>query len=214
MNVFPFWGYSRSGNFSKGCAAALVTTENAQEVFQERDAANSSRTVLGALEALAPRDGNCLPLVEMNTALIVPWPFVHLVARSRWGHIAMQASSRWPACSAMPIVRLWRQFELSDNEPNNLVGDVSDDEANLFQTAMFQQIADYLRDNVQTLERPADDPAAERARVGMYVQWLERCVDATAEEAAEGAMFDKVEGRGGHYFKHLGRHGKYFSDFS
>ena len=38
-----------------------MTTENAQEVFQERDAANSSRTVLGALEALAPRDGNCLP---------------------------------------------------------------------------------------------------------------------------------------------------------
>ena len=77
----------------------------------------------------------------------------------------------------------------------------------------FQEIADYLRGNVQTLAQASLDPDDETARVRMFVRFLERCTRATSQEAVEDNMYDAPRGRGGRYFHHLGRHGRYFSDF-
>jgi hypothetical protein len=167
---------------------------------------------------MVPEDANCLSVDDMNTALILPWPFVHLIARGRWQWIAMPSAGRWPQCTALRIVTLWRRFEIADDEPNNLINDedgnaLEAEAGALFQPRVFQQIADYLRDRVGVLETSAIDPETERGRVEMYVHWLERCVAGVSEEAAEGAMYEGMTSRGGRYFKHLGRHARYFSEF-
>lgn len=125
-------------------------------------------------------------------------------------------SSKWPHCSAIQIISLWRKYELSDNEPRNVVDNSAahpEDDADLLQPQMFQQLADYIRDRAGVLTQAADDQAQEEAKLGMYVQWLERCVHATSADAAEETMFEHTEAYHGHYFKHLGRHAKYFSEF-
>ena len=210
----------RSGNYSKSCVAALTTPQNAVSALATRDASDckGELTVLEALRRMVPEDANCLSVDDMNTALILPWPFVHLIARGRWQWIAMPSAGRWPQCTALRIVTLWRRFEIADNEPNNLINDedgnaLEAEAGALFQPRVFQQIADYLRDRVGVLETSAIDPETERDRVEMYVHWLERCVAGVSEEAAEGTMYEGMTSRGGKYFKHLGRHARYFSEF-
>jgi hypothetical protein len=78
---------------------------------------------------------------------------------------------------------------------------------------MLQELADYIRDRATVLEAASEDKQQEQARIGQYVQFLERCVDATSEEAAVDVMFEDTGGFKGNYFQHLGRHAKYFSEF-
>ena len=118
----------------------------------------------------------------------------------------------------MRIVKLWRRFELADDEPDNLINDegvsvLAAENENLFQPQVFQQVADYLRDRAEVLEASAIDPETERGRLQMYVHWLERCVVGASEEAVEDTMYERLPSRGGNYFKQLGRHARYFSDF-
>ena len=134
----------------------------------------------------------------------------------RLHHIALPTSSRWPKCTASPIVALWRRYSLSDHEPIDLLdqGNNKDGEADLFQPRMFQQVAAFLRDRVELLARDVLDPVEERGRVETMVAWLERCVGATDESVVTRTMSEPLDTRGGNYFKSMGKHGRYNSDFS
>ena len=198
-----------------------MTPENAAEVFAQRDAnsADGTSTVLESLERAVPNGQHCLPPRDTDTALILAWPFIHCVARGRWKWLALQSFSRWPTgCSAMAVVRLWRRFELCDMEPNSVGDDGEEperqqDDAHLFQPRMFQELADYLRENRPLIEQGALDPEAERSRIESYVGWLERCVAGCSTEVVEDTMYETRKSRGGRYFSRLGRHVQYFSEF-
>ena len=179
-----------------------MTPENVAEVHGTRDARDSEFHILESLQRFVPVGEQCLPLGESNTALILPWPFVHCITRSKWGWIAMQASARWPkVCCAIPIVSRWRRFELANNEPDAGVGEVDlQDESRLFVPRMYQDLADYLRDRVGILQAGATDPEAERAQAENFVMWLERCVKASSVEAVEDDMVGSSGTRGGHFF--------------
>ena len=193
--------------------AAVVTDQTRGAVFTTRDA-NGEGTVEETFKRLAP-GGNFMSVDAMNTALILPWPFNHLLARGKWQSISLLISSRWPrGCSIMPVVQFWRRFELADVEPDAVVEDVDEDaEANLIQPQMFQNLADFLRDRADLIARGADTPEDERANIEMYVKWLERCVEGCSQEAVETTMVETRTGRGGRWFPHLGRRVQYFSDF-
>ena len=201
--------------------AAIVTPENAAEVFGQRDANDNEggRTVLEALERAVPDGQHCLIPRDSDTALLLPWPFIHCVARGCWKWLALQAFSKRPTlCSAMPVIKRWRRFELCDMEPNDVGDDgvepeQQQDDANLFQARMFQELADYLRESRPLLEQGALDPESERSRIENYVGWLERCVVGCSTEVVEETMYETRKSRGGRYFSRLGRHVQYFSEF-
>jgi hypothetical protein len=203
----------------------VLTPENIAAALAERDA-NDPRGELsleGALQRLIDsHGGSCLPLAEMDTALLLPWPFVHLIARGRWQWIALLASSKWPtACSARNVVSLWRRYELADNEPRFALDDdqqrdLAEADGDLFQPQLFQELADYLRDRAPDLaslpSASADDREAELMRVQNYVLWLERCVAGCSQDVVVDNMVESNQGRGGRWFHQIGRRVRYFSD--
>ena len=198
--------------------AAVLTEQNRREVLESRDAHDprGEATLAESLRLLGT-GMDCLSVDDMDTAVIIPWPFNHLMARGKWLWISMPIASRWPkVCSAMPVVRLWRRFELTDCEPESIIDDGGNhdvENADLLQPRMFQDLADFLRDRSHIITREAPVPDDEKARIEMYVKWLERCVTGCSPEAVQSSMVETNQGRGGRYFTQLGKRVHYFSEF-
>ena len=208
---------TRSGNYSTGLVAAVVTQDNAQEILQSRTADGSSTVGEKLAQHVAGVD--CLPLSNMNTALILPWPSCHLIARGRWQSIALSSDSRWPkSCSASKTVRLWRRYELADNEPSFSLDPedelrMASSKEDLFQPQRFQVVADFLRDNASYFSSSSHDKEGEKMRIASYAQFLEQCVGACSEEGVVDSMHHTRSSRGGWYTHQLGRRVEYFSEF-
>ena len=212
---------TRSGDYSR-TVAAQMTPENVKEVARTRDASDpkGEATIAGTLARYVDELGmDSLPVAEMDVALYLPWPFCHLITRGKWKHVALNTNSQWPRNSSISrIARVWRRYELADNEPSSVLDDNDAAEIqlakeDLFQTRTFQDLADYLRDNSSVLASSSTDPEMEVMRVGGYVRFLEQCVGALSEQSVTDSMVRRRAGRGGRYYSQIGQRAEYFCEF-
>ena len=117
--------------------------------------------------------------ILMDTCLCMPWPLSILLSEGKFSTIGFSSSEHWPRNSSFQCYMFqWNQdceLALQAHDQHGIDDqhvELNQDAGQLFLPQQFQNLADFLRNNFQTLTPHHDDDA--EMILDMQIQWLQR----------------------------------------